>query len=78
MDAMEVAAGTGDALSQAISFLNCQKEFPLFHKDDSQHRSLDFPFQEQYEKININFFVQKEFLFAFPLTFPGPSTSAFH
>lgn len=50
MDAMEVAAGTGDALSQAISFLNGQKEFSLFHKDS---------FQEQYEKISIYFLFRK-------------------
>lgn len=50
MDAMEVAAGTGDALLQAISFLNCQKEFSLFHKDS---------FQEQYEKKSIYFLFRK-------------------
>lgn len=64
---------TGNLISELS-----EKNSLCFIKDHSKHWSLDFPFQGQYEKRNTYFFVQKEFLFALPLTFPSPSTSAFH
>lgn len=54
LDAREPAAGMRVALSQAISFWNCQKRdlfFFFFQEEDSKDCSLDFPFQEKYEKI---------------------------